>query len=135
MTISSVLVCLVLTFIICVVALYIILEIRDPKTTAFSIFLAVILAVVVWIGAYMYINNTASGRRALKTQDSNFHNGIEREVTVYDMNGKVIEHFQGKFDVDYTDERIMFDDENGNRHIIYFKSGTVIINEIGEKTK
>lgn len=48
----------------------------------------------------------------------------------YDMDGDELEYFRGRFDVDYEDERIMFDDENGNRHVIYFKSGTVIINEI-----
>lgn len=135
MTVSSILICACVTLFVFGIATYIILEIRETKTTALSILIAVFLTIIIWVGTYVYINNTASGRRALKTQDSNFHNGIEREVTVYDMNGKVIEHFQGRFDVDYTNERIMFDDENGNRHIIYFKSGTVIINEIGEKTK
>ena len=84
-----------------------------------------------WIFANWYCNNTESGKRALKTQNSNFNAGIEREVIVYDMNGHELERFQGKFDVDYTNDRVMFDDENGNRHIIYFKSGTVIVNEIG----
>lgn len=85
-----------------------------------------------WIGGNWYYNNTEEGKRALKTQDSNIHGGIEREIIVYDMQGEEIERFQGRFDVDYSEERIMFDDENGNRHVIYFKSGTVIVNEIGE---
>lgn len=51
-------------------------------------------------------------------------------LLVYDMDDDVIEEFQGKFDVEYMDERIPFDDENGCRHIIYFNSGTVVINEI-----
>ena len=85
----------------------------------------------IWIGGNWYYSNTEEGKRALKTQDSNFHGGIEREIIVYDMQGEEIERFRGRFDVDYSEERIMFDDENGNRHVIYFKSGTVIVNEIG----
>lgn len=85
-----------------------------------------------WVGGSWYYKNTESGKRSLKTQDSNIHGGIEREIIVYDMEGDEIERFRGKFDVDYGDERIMFDDENGNRHVIYFKSGTVIVNEISE---
>ena len=54
---------------------------------------------------------------------------------MYDMDGDELEYFRGRFDVDYEDERIMFDDENGNRHVIYFKSGTVIINEIEGEDK
>ena len=66
----------------------------------------------------------------MKTQDSNFNNGIEREVIVYDMDGDIIQTYTGKFDIEYEDERILFDDENGLRHVIYFKTGTVIVNEI-----
>ena len=97
-----------------------------------SVLGGIILIVVLWVGLYVYYNCTEEGARALKTQKSNFNGGIERVVTVYDMNGNVIEEFEGKFDVDYSDERILFDDENGNRHVIYFKTGTVIVNEKGE---
>ena len=48
------------------------------------------------------------------------------------MDGDELERYRGRFDVDYSDGRVLFDDEEGNRHIIYFKSGTVIINELGE---
>ena len=48
------------------------------------------------------------------------------------MDGDVLAHYKGKFDVEYSDERILFDDENGQRHIIYFKSGTVVVDEVSE---
>ena len=79
-----------------------------------------------------YYQNTASGQRALKTQKSELNNGIERIIVVYDMNGQIIEKYEGKFDIEYKDERIMFDDTDGNRHIIYFKTGTVIVHEVNE---
>ena len=80
---------------------------------------------------YWYYQNTESGARALKTQESNFNNGIERKVSVYDIQGDLIQEYSGKFDLEYDDDRILFDDENGLRHIIYYPTGTVIIDEIG----
>lgn len=80
-----------------------------------------------------YYKNTESGKRAIKTQESNFNGGIDREIKVYDINGEIIEIFKGKFDIEYDNDRILFDDEKGNRHIIYYPTGTIIINEIKEK--
>jgi hypothetical protein len=97
-----------------------------------TIILGIGLIIGTWVGVNWYYTGTEAGKRAIKTQDSNFHSGIEREVIVYDMDGDELERYSGKFDVEYTDGRVLFDDENGNRHIIYFKSGTVIINELGE---
>ena len=77
-----------------------------------------------------YFNNTASGKRAFKSQESNFNNGIERSVEVYDATGNLLKTYSGKFDVDYDDNRIIFDDENNKRHVIYYPTGTVIIDEI-----
>ena len=36
---------------------------------------------------------------------------------------------KGKFNVDYNNSRIIFDDENGKRHIIYYSVATVVIDE------
>ncbi len=73
--------------------------------------------------------DNASCIRAQKDWESEM-SGLNREVIVYSATGTEIWRFTGKFDVDYTDERILFDDENRKRHTIYFKNGTVIINEI-----
>lgn len=91
------------------------------------------LVVTLFISAfvYWYYQNTESGARALKTQESNFNKGIERKVSVYDIQGDLIQEYSGKFDLEYDDDRILFDDENGLRHIIYYPTGTVIIDEIG----
>ena len=130
MTLTAIVICGVLTLIIILGVIYFCIDLCDKKSSVIAITVALIVIIGMWGCVYTYYQNTESGKRALKTQDSNFHNGIEREVTVYDINGNEIEHFQGKFDVDYSDERVMFDDEYGNRHIIYFKTGTVIINEV-----
>ena len=89
-----------------------------------------LLSVIVLFGMFWWFGNSASGARAMKTQESNFNKGIYREITVYDVNGGVIQQFKGKFDIEYDDDRIMFDDENGLRHIIYYPTGTVIVDEL-----
>ena len=81
------------------------------------------------VGVGFFYANTAIGRRALKSQKSNFNNGIQRTVRVYDVEGDIIEEYEGKFDIEYDSDRILFDDEHGKRHIIYYTTGTVIIDE------
>lgn len=131
MTIAGIILFGILTLFIIFISICIVVNFDSKKATAITAVVSTILIIVMWFGGIWYYTSTESGKRAVKSQDSNFHGGIEREVIVYDMDGDEIERFRGRFDVDYSDERIMFDDENGNRHVIYFKSGTVIVNEIG----
>lgn len=91
--------------------------------------ITVALCVGILVGMNAYYNNTESGKRALKSQESNFNSGIDRIVTIYDVNGKVIKQYEGRFDVEYDDDRILFDDENGKRHVVYYTTGTVAIDE------
>ena len=92
-----------------------------------------LVSVLILIGMLWWFGNTAKGQRALKTQKSNFEKGIERTVKVYDVEGELIQEYSGKFDVAYDDDRIIFDDEKGKRHIIYYPTGTVIIDENGDE--
>jgi hypothetical protein len=86
---------------------------------------AILLGFMLW-----YFGGTEKGKRAMKSQESNFNGGIERTVKVYDIKGEIIAEYEGKFDVDYNESRIIFDDENGKRHIIYYNTATVVIDEI-----
>lgn len=91
----------------------------------------VVLATAVICGIYIwYRSNSESGRRAMRDQESNLNGGIERTVSVYDINGNLIKEYSGKFDIE-TDRAsyILFDDENGERHMIYYTTGTIIIDE------
>lgn len=92
--------------------------------------LAVIVCVALFFGMCWYYQNTESGKRAIKSQESNFNAGIERRVEVYDMEGELIKEYEGRFDVTYDDDRILFDDEKGKRHVIYYSTGTVVIDEV-----
>lgn len=93
------------------------------------IIVGIALSVIMLLCFLFYYNCTAMGKRAYKTQESNLSNGIYREVTVYDMEGDVIKTYSGKFDITYDNDRILFDDENGKRHIIYYPTGTVTVDE------
>lgn len=88
-----------------------------------------VITLIICIGISWWQLNSASGKRAYKTQQSNFVGGIERTITVYDVNGEIIESYSGKFDIDYDDDRIVFDDEDNKRHVIFYPTGTVIVNE------
>lgn len=96
------------------------------------IIIGVIIGIAMSAGSLIY-SQTESGKRALKDQKSEFNGGIERTLTVYDINGNIIEQYEGKFDVKMTqndqNSYIKFDDENGKRHLIYYTTGTVIIDE------
>lgn len=94
-------------------------------TAATVLITALISGVYIW-----YRLNSESGRRALKDQQSNLSGGIERTLSVYDVNGQLIKEYSGKFDIETDRESyILFDDEDGNRHMIYYTTGTIIVDE------
>ena len=94
--------------------------------------ISIVLAAALIITPCVY-SNTEVGKRALKDQQSNFNNGIEREVKVYDVSGELIEQYEGKFDIEVSNKSgtpyVLFDDEQGKRHIIYYTTGTIIVDE------
>ena len=135
MTVGGIVLCIVGTIVVLFIAGLIAYSLMDNyyKIGALGV-VAVGMALIagIWVFGNWWYTSTEEGKRALKTQDSNFNGGITREVMVYDMDGDLLAEYRGKFDIEYSDERIMFDDENGQRHIIYFKSGTVVVNELPE---
>lgn len=96
---------------------------------------AVVLAVTLALSGLVYWYNTssASGRRALKDQEANLNGGLHRVVTVYDVNGSIIKQYEGTFDVE-TDNAsyILFDDDQNLRHIIYYTTGTITVDEVAD---
>ena len=55
--------------------------------------------------------------------------GIERTATVYDINGEIIEQYKGDLGISYNGECIRLGDKNGKNHMIFYTTGTVIIDE------
>ena len=116
---------IIVGIIILVVGIVLAKKTKDWKYALTGIVLAALL-----IGGVLFYSSTAKGKRAYKDQVSNISDGISRTVTLYSINGDILEQYTGKFDVETDNQSyILFDDENGKRHIIYFSTGIVTINE------
>lgn len=76
----------------------------------------------------LLLSGCASVQREIKDQQSEWSGGLNRVITVYDENGKVIKKYSGKIDIDpdTTGGRVKFE-LNGKRIIIY--NATIIAEE------
>lgn len=92
----------------------------------------IILLVGLVVGCAVYNTHTESGKRHVKSWESETSGGINRTVTVYDIQGEEIAKYSGRFDIEESSQegvvKIKFDN-NGKRHIIYAQTGTVLIDE------
>ena len=94
----------------------------------------ILIVALIILGGHWYFNNTASGARALKDEQSNLNKGLMREITITAEDGREIFHYVGKCDIETTNEYILFEDENGLRQMIYWGvQDTIIISELPEK--
>ena len=110
--------------------LWICSDARSKVVKVSTVAISIAVVIIVLTGMLWWFRSTEAGRREMKSQKSNFSGGIERNVRVYDVNGGLIQEYSGKFDVDYDNDRIIFDDDSGKRHVIYYPTGTVIIDEL-----
>lgn len=60
----------------------------------------------------------ASWSRTIKSWNSNLSGGLDRKVTAYSMDGKVIGTWEGKIDIQQNSTKVMFD-VNGKRITLY----------------
>lgn len=68
--------------------------------------------------------------RSCKDCASDYYGGLHRTVKVYDISGELIAEYTGKFDIETdNDTYVLWDDEMGKRHIIYFSTFNIIIDE------
>ena len=127
MTVGGIIFCVICS--IFVIFLGVMIGSNTKPLVGFLVF--VILMVGIWGGSHWYYNNTASGARAIKDQQSEFNNGIERHIVVKDYSGGIIAEYKGKMDIETDNETyVLFDDEEGKRHIIYNTTGFILIDEI-----
>lgn len=124
-TVISIIVIAVLVFIVAGVIAFVFWDNNPVISVLAAVAGIALIAFLIYTSFY-----TESGKRRIKNWDSNLGGGLPRQVRVYDMDGDLIESYEGTFDIEYADERILFDDEDGNRHVIYFKTGTVIVDEL-----
>ncbi len=81
------------------------------------------------IAAVIIFVNRASINRAFKDVKSEYNNGMPRTIEVYSPDGNLLQKYDGKIDVETNPSYILFEDEDGKRHIIYPGASTVLIDE------
>lgn len=75
----------------------------------------------------MMVNGcTSSQKRELKSLEANWMGGVDRKVTVYDYNGKVIKVYEGRIDMSKSEKEVDIL-LNGKRIIIH--GGIVVAEE------
>ena len=80
--------------------------------------------------ALLLCSCSESCARSCKDFQSDHNGGLYRTVKVYDIDGELVAEYTGKFDIE-TDHStyILWDDEMGKRHIVYFSTFNIIIDE------
>lgn len=114
MTIGTIFACGILSVVACMLIVMLGFDDLNGK----SILCCVIAVIVIFGVGYLYQNNTASGRRELADQRSEFQNGLERTLIVYTADGTILKQYEGKFDIANEDGYVKFD-WNGKRYIYY----------------
>lgn len=116
--------------IIALVGMYVLLNETVSKKILYSTYTVII---VVSLLGTLFLTNTASFKRFKKDIGSEFSENIEREVTVHSRSGDIIHQSRGKFDVEFSDGRLKWIDEDGKAHIIYLgDSATAVVDELSE---
>lgn len=55
---------------------------------------------------------------------------IDNIITIYDINGKVIKQYRGRYAIlEHTDAKIVFESENKHKHTIHISNGVVTIDQ------
>lgn len=76
-----------------------------------------------------FLTGCAGWKRTQKSFSSSFNNGLERELIIKTQNGEVIYEDTGKFDIEVSEQRVKYIDEEDKLHIIYLGGSTAIVNE------
>ena len=106
-------------FCIGIISFLIALEKNNKKCSTGAAVIAIVLIVALYAGMRWYFQNTASGQRALVDQKSDFANGLERTITVYTADGKIIAEYTGNIDIEGNDGGYVLFDFEGKRYTYY----------------
>jgi len=116
MTIGGWVICILLS-IVAVVGAGAIWALTEKK--ALSIMVGIILVVLIFGAGFWYYGSTAAGSRALTDQRANLSNGLERTVTIYTADGRVLAQYEGRIDIEQNDGGYVKFDFDGKRYIYY----------------
>lgn len=116
-------VCIIIGLISAGIAIYLFTDDEKGIATGFGIGFIVLVVIGIYLCWAQF--NTASGERSLKNYKSEHSGGLVRTVDVYDNYGHLLQHYEGKLDVETNDAgtKVLFD-LNGKRTIIY---GAIVI--------
>ena len=88
-----------------------------------------LMIIVLIIGVLFTTTGCASWNKWTKDLESEYGNGLNRVVKVYSMDGKLLETYEGKIDINYEDNRVLFQINGGNRIAIYGNTAVVVVEE------
>lgn len=90
-------------------------------------------SILIGIAGASILFNTgcASCERLGKNLSSEFNNGLNRSVYVYDMTGNLIKIYEGKIDIEETEgeNKVKFDISDNNNQRIMIYNAIVIVEE------
>jgi hypothetical protein len=102
----------------------------SPTGIIATLLITALIAVGMCWGGHWYCGSTADGIRAMKDQQSNFDNGLNREIIITAEDGREIFYYKGKCDIEHNDGYILFETEDNKRMMIYYGiTDTIIISE------
>lgn len=98
------------------------------RSVLIAIGICLVILIGLAIGLNWYNTSTASGKRSYKDFKSEINDGIYREITITNDDGKVIYDYTGKCDIEEQNNtdgsadvrKLKFENEQGKRVIIYY---------------
>lgn len=78
-----------------------------------------LIAIIILIAMVTSLTGCASWQRFVKDVKSDVGNGLQRTVTVYTADGRVLKTYEGKIDLETTEGGIVKFDLNGKRIMYY----------------
>lgn len=111
-----------------IIALGVNSEYHPVINTIIGSVISLVILIGLAIGLNWYNTSTASGKRSYKDFKSEINDGIYREITITNDDGKVIYDYTGKCDIEEQENndgsadlrKLKFENEQGKRVIIYY---------------
>lgn len=119
MTIGGWILFLIMSFIFVGFGIFVFLNFETACGRISGILIGIILSILLFVGLKWYYANTASGQRALVDQKSELNNGLNRTVTIYTADGKILAQYSGEIDIEGNDGGYVLFDYEGNRYTYY----------------
>ena len=96
-----------------------------------SSIIVALIAIAIAVGSLFWLYGTAPGQRELKSFASETGGGLTRVVTVYDLQGDVIDTYEGTFDIQTDSTKVFFDmpQGDGTTKRVQIFNATVVVEE------